>query len=352
MTNSTEFPRGFPRKLEGVVGKRAGNTERKPGRVREETLGKANPEPSLASAGRTRYVLVSVGSALRSARICPYRWAHGGKERWAPAREGRGTCAELALRDAARAWACTQGPRASKSKQLGSSQLSLPRELRSHPQASASERPGNRYAIPNRPSARGGRSEAGGMRKPTCAGRTSGGARAGSRMECVCVCVCVCVARARISMRPCACVTRELARRLARLRCVSSAAAALPRRWKRLVGSVQEPAEQLVGLGRRQHRRVHVVELARPAIVSETSRRASCPESGALGWPPRRSSRQSAASGRGRRSRPEPARPPRRASRSPSPPCDRRQRPPLAGKLEEPLRRRPERRPGGEVGPA
>ena len=68
-----------------------------------------------------------------SARICPYRWAHGGKERWAPAREGRGTCAELALRDAARAWACTQGPRASKSKQLGSSQLSLPRELRSHP---------------------------------------------------------------------------------------------------------------------------------------------------------------------------------------------------------------------------
>ena len=38
MTNSTEFPRGFPRKLEGVVGKRAGNTERKPGRVREETL--------------------------------------------------------------------------------------------------------------------------------------------------------------------------------------------------------------------------------------------------------------------------------------------------------------------------
>ena len=30
--------RGFPRKLEGVVGKRAGNTERKPGRVREETL--------------------------------------------------------------------------------------------------------------------------------------------------------------------------------------------------------------------------------------------------------------------------------------------------------------------------
>ena len=43
-----------------------------------------------------------------SARICPYRWAHGGKERWAPAREGRGTCAELALRDAARAWACTQ----------------------------------------------------------------------------------------------------------------------------------------------------------------------------------------------------------------------------------------------------
>ena len=43
------------------------------------------------------------------ARICPYRWAHGGKERWAPAREGRGTCAELALRDAARAWACTQG---------------------------------------------------------------------------------------------------------------------------------------------------------------------------------------------------------------------------------------------------
>ena len=122
-----------------------------------------------------------------SARICPYRWAHGGKERWAPAREGRGTCAELALRDAARAWACTQGPRASKSKQLGSSQLSLPRERRSHPQASASERPGNRYAIPNRPSARGGRSEAGGMRKPTCAGRTSGGARAGSRMECVCV---------------------------------------------------------------------------------------------------------------------------------------------------------------------
>ena len=42
MTNSTEFPRGFPRKLEGVVGKRAGNTERKPGRVREETLGQAN----------------------------------------------------------------------------------------------------------------------------------------------------------------------------------------------------------------------------------------------------------------------------------------------------------------------
>ena len=41
MTNSTEFPRGFPRKLEGVVGKRAGNTERKPGRVREETLGQA-----------------------------------------------------------------------------------------------------------------------------------------------------------------------------------------------------------------------------------------------------------------------------------------------------------------------
>ena len=38
MTNSTEFPRGFPRKLEGVVGKQAGNTERKPGRVREETL--------------------------------------------------------------------------------------------------------------------------------------------------------------------------------------------------------------------------------------------------------------------------------------------------------------------------
>ena len=67
------------------------------------------------------------------ARICPYRWAHGGKERWAPARDGRGTCAELALRDAARAWACTQGPRASKSKQLGSSQLSLPRERRSHP---------------------------------------------------------------------------------------------------------------------------------------------------------------------------------------------------------------------------
>jgi len=50
--------------------------------------------------------------------------------------------------------------------------------------------------------------------------------------------VCVCVARARISMRPCACVTRELARRLARLRCVSSAAAALPRRWRRLVGWV------------------------------------------------------------------------------------------------------------------
>ena len=43
MTNSTEFPRGFPRKLEGVVGKRAGNTERKPGRVREETLGQAKP---------------------------------------------------------------------------------------------------------------------------------------------------------------------------------------------------------------------------------------------------------------------------------------------------------------------
>ena len=41
MTNSTEFPRGFPRKLEGVVGKQAGNTERKPGRVREETLGQA-----------------------------------------------------------------------------------------------------------------------------------------------------------------------------------------------------------------------------------------------------------------------------------------------------------------------
>ena len=98
------------------------------------------------------------------------------------------------------------------------------------------------------------------MRKPTCAGRTSGGARAGSRMYGVCVCV----ARARISMRPCACVTRELARRLARLRCVSSAAAALPRRWKRLVGSVQEPAEKLVGLGRRQHR-VHVVKLACPA---------------------------------------------------------------------------------------
>ena len=44
MTNSTEFPRGFPRKLEGVVGKRAGNTERKPGRVREETLGQAKWE--------------------------------------------------------------------------------------------------------------------------------------------------------------------------------------------------------------------------------------------------------------------------------------------------------------------
>ena len=70
-----------------------------------------------------------------------------------------------------------QGKGGRESKQLGSSQLSLPRELRSHPQASASERPGNRYAIPNRPSARGGRSEAGGMRRPTCAR----GARAAAR---------------------------------------------------------------------------------------------------------------------------------------------------------------------------
>ena len=43
---SPGFPLGFPRKLEGVVGKRAGNTERKPGRVREETLGKAKMVPS------------------------------------------------------------------------------------------------------------------------------------------------------------------------------------------------------------------------------------------------------------------------------------------------------------------
>ena len=34
-------PWSFPRKLEGAVGKLAGNTERKPGRVREETLGQA-----------------------------------------------------------------------------------------------------------------------------------------------------------------------------------------------------------------------------------------------------------------------------------------------------------------------
>ena len=98
--------------------------------------GGSGPEPSFASAA------VRLGQRRKRAlaRICPYRWAHGGKERWAPAREGRGTCAELALRDAARAWACTQGPRASKSKQLGSSQLSLPRERRSHPNLDFSRR--------------------------------------------------------------------------------------------------------------------------------------------------------------------------------------------------------------------
>ena len=52
MTDSTEFPRGFPRKLEGVVGKRAGNTERKPGRVREETLGQAKAAQLENGGGR------------------------------------------------------------------------------------------------------------------------------------------------------------------------------------------------------------------------------------------------------------------------------------------------------------
>ena len=129
-------PRPSPREREARLGPR--RCPRQPPR---------GGAPAQSQLWPLRAVRLGQRRKRASARICPYRWAHGGKERWAPAREGRGTCAELALRDAARAWACTQGPRASKSKQLGSSQLSLPRELRSHPQASASERPGNRYAL-------------------------------------------------------------------------------------------------------------------------------------------------------------------------------------------------------------
>ena len=65
MTNSTEFPRGFPRKLEGVVGKQAGNTERKPGRVREETLVQAK----------------SGASTLDSCPLPVYRWRFATYER-------------------------------------------------------------------------------------------------------------------------------------------------------------------------------------------------------------------------------------------------------------------------------
>ena len=74
MTNSTEFPRGFPRKLEGVVGKRAGNTERKPGRVREETLGQANARHSLYFRLFGEFVMNTYSAALQrgwSNRIRP-----------------------------------------------------------------------------------------------------------------------------------------------------------------------------------------------------------------------------------------------------------------------------------------
>ena len=97
MTNSTEFPRGFPRKLEGVVGKRAGNTERKPGRVREETLGKAKgfffvslAEASLAEASVAE---ASVAEALKDGLGRGEGRAEGEGKPWARAAGTRGQSA-------------------------------------------------------------------------------------------------------------------------------------------------------------------------------------------------------------------------------------------------------------------